>query len=194
MGKVGFYTFLAMIPRFYRSHAGFRQIHLHLKQYRCHHCKLTGTLILHGYLRGYDLKNINKRIVRGHRIFCSDRNLRRGCGRTFGVVLAAVLKGFIVQTLHLWKFLKNIAKGMNVFQAFNTLNIRLSPTSIYRLYKRLYENQPHIRSHLARRLAPPRDVRHANPLIKTIRHMESAFKRNSDPPAAFQYVFQKSFL
>lgn len=186
--------FPCMLPQFYRSCAGFRQIHLRLKQYRCPHCKLTGTLILHGYLRGYDLEGINKRIVRGHRIFCSNRNRRRGCGRTFGVVLAAMLKGFIVRTSHLWGFLKNMAKGMNVFQAFNILDIPLSPTSIYRLYKRLFENQHHIRSHLFRRLPPPRDIRHANPLVKTIRHLELSFKNIPDPPAAFQYLFQKSFL
>lgn len=194
MGRGGFYTFFAMIPRFYRSRYRFKQIHLRLKQYPCPHCRVTGTLILHGYLRGYDLKKIDTQIIRGRRIFCSNRNRRRGCGRTWSVMLATMLKGFIVQTSHLWGFLKNIVKGMNVFQAFNTLDIRLSPTSTYRLYKRLYENQPHIRSRLARRLAPPRDVRHANPLAKTILHMGSAFKRTSDPPAAFQYVFQRSFL
>jgi hypothetical protein len=194
MGRVGFYTFLAMIPRFYRSQAGFDQIHLRLKQHHCPHCRVTGTLILHGYLRGYDLKKINKKIIRGRRVFCSNRNRRRGCGRTWSVMLATMLKGFIVQTSHLWGFLKNIAKGMNVFQAFSIRDIPLSPTSIYRLYKRLYENQPHIRSRLAGRLAPPRDVRHANPLVKTILHMGSAFKRNSDPPATFQYIFQRSFL
>lgn len=194
MGTVGFYTFLAMIPRFYRSNTEFDQIHLRLKQYPCPHCRLTGTLILHGYLHGYDLENINKKIIRGHRIFCSNRNRRDGCGKTWSIMLTSILKGFILQTKHLWDFLKNIGKGMNVFESFNVLKIPLSPTSIYRLYKRVRLNQPHIRSLLLRRSKPPSNIRHKNPLVKTIRHMESAFKRNPDPPAAFQYVFQRSFL
>ena len=109
-------------------------------------------------------------------------------------MLAAMIKGFIVRTLHLWDFLKNIAKGMNVFQSFNMVKIPLSPTSIYRLYKRVRLNQPHIRSLLLRRSKPPSDIRHKDPLIKTIRHLGSAFKSNSDPPATFQYIFQRSFL
>lgn len=183
-----------MLPRFYRSQAGFDPIHLRLKQYPCPHCRLTGTLILHGYLHGYDLEKINKRIIRGHRIFCSNRNLRDGCGKTWSIMLTSILKGFIVQTFHLWDFLKNIAKGMNIFQAFNTLDIPLSPTSIYRLYKRVRLNQPHIRSLLLRRSKPPSDIRHKNPLIKTIRHMALSFKNIADPLAAFQCIFQKSFL
>jgi hypothetical protein len=183
-----------MLPRFYRHGSGFRPIHLRLKHSPCPHCKVTGTLILHGYLRGYDLKKTNQRIIRGHRIFCSNRDRRKGCGKSFSIVLAAMLKRFIIQTSQLWSFLKNIAAGMNTFQAFSAVEIPLSQTSIYRLYKRVYFHQPNIRSRLLRYCAPPRNVRHTNPLIKTIHHIQSAFKGNPDPLAAFQHVFQQPFL
>lgn len=194
MGRDGFYTLLAMIPQFYRSRAGTQPIHLHLKQYPCPHCRVTGTLILHGYLRGYDLNKINKKIIRGRRIFCSNRDRRKGCGRTWSVMLATMLKGFIVQTFHLWGFLNNIANGMNIFRSFNIAKISLSPTSIYRLYKRVRLNQPHIRSLLLRRSKPPSDIRHKDPLVKTIRHLALSFQNMDDPPAVFQFLFQKSFL
>jgi hypothetical protein len=191
---VEFYTLLAMLPQFYRSDAEFRRIHLRLKQYSCPHCRMTHTLILHGYLSGYDLKRPHRSLIRGHRIFCSNRNRRGGCGKTWSIMMSSIIKNFIIQTAHLWDFLRNIGKGMNIFQSFNILKIPFSPTSIYRLYKRVYENQHHIRSHLIRRLAPPQNVQHINPLVKTILHIESAFKRNSNAPAAFQYIFQRSFL
>lgn len=194
MGMVGFYTLLTMLPQFYRSNAEFRQIHQQLKQYSCPHCRMTRTLILHGYLSGYDLKRPNRRLIRGHHIFCSNRNRRGGCGKTWSILMSTIIKHLIIQTAHLWDFLKNIGKGMNIFQSFQYLKIPLSPTSIYRLYKRLYESQHHIRSCLIRRLAPPQNVQHTNPLIKTILHMESAFKKSSNPPADFQYIFQRSFL
>lgn len=183
-----------MLPGFYRRESEFHTVHLRLKQQPCPHCKRTGALILHGYLHGYDLTKVNKRMIRGHRIFCSNRNRRRGCGRTFSVVLAVLLKRFVVQTSHLWSFLRNIVDGMNTFQAFNTDKIPLSRTSIYRLYKRVYFHQSSIRSLLLKRSAPPRDIQQRNPLIKTIRHIQLAFKRRTNPPAAFQYHFQRSFL
>jgi hypothetical protein len=183
-----------MLPRFYRRESGFRPIHLRLKQYPCPHCKETGTLILHGYLRGYDLKKINKRIIRGHRIFCSNRDRRKGCGKSFSIVLAAMLKRFIIQTSQLWSFLKNIAAGLNTFQAFKAIKVLLSFTSFYRLRKRVHLNQPNIRPFLARRSHPPRDVHHIRPLVATIHHIQSAFKGNPDPLAAFQHVFQQPFL
>ncbi|MCK5543067.1 MAG: hypothetical protein KAI40_10275, partial [Desulfobacterales bacterium] len=51
-----------------------------LKIYACPHCNCCGCLILHGFLYGYDDTDF---VRRGHRIFCSNRNLRSGCGRTF---------------------------------------------------------------------------------------------------------------
>ena len=45
-----------------------------LKLTPCPHCNIVGTLIQHGYLRGYDDSNLKQKAVRARRIFCSNRN------------------------------------------------------------------------------------------------------------------------
>ena len=182
------------LTKFYRSINEFQGIHQRLKQTSCPHCKTTGYLILHGYLFGYDLNSNNRRIMRGHRVFCSNRNRKDGCGKTFSILKADILKRFIIQTSHLWIFLINIVKGMTTFEAFRSVDIPLSQTSIYRLYKRIYLNQHKIRTLLLRDHAAPKDVKYTNPLIKTILHIKSAFQNNQNPLATFQLTFQVSFL
>jgi hypothetical protein len=49
---------------------------------------VVGTLIRHGCLCGYDSSSPRRKTVRARRIFCSNRQARRGCGRTFSVWLA----------------------------------------------------------------------------------------------------------
>ncbi len=182
------------LAKFYRSRKDFQKTHRRLKLTACPHCQETQTLILHGYLYGYDLKSANKRIVRGRRVFCSDRNRKTGCGKTFSLLKAGRIKRLMIQTRDLWSFLKNIVNGMNVFRAFRSLAAGLSTTSIYRLYRRACLHQPGMRTLLLRRCPAPRDIHHKNPLIKTIIHIKSAFKGRADAIAAFQSTFQTSFL
>jgi len=182
------------LAQFYRSKKDFEKIHWNLKLTACPHCKRTGTLILHGYLFGYDLGVYSKRVLKGRRIFCSNRNRKQGCGKTFSVFKADRLKRFSIQTSGLWSFLKNIAGGMNLFQAFRSLGIALKTTSIYRLYNRIYLGQHKIRTLLLKRSPAPQDIQHKNPLIKTIAHLKLAFQGSADPLAAFQSTFQSSLL
>ena len=67
---------------------GFLAIYEKLKVTACPHCKATGLLVLHGFLRGYDESSPREKTIRARRIFCSNRNNRQGCGRTFSVWLA----------------------------------------------------------------------------------------------------------
>jgi hypothetical protein len=72
-----------------------------LKLTPCSHCRQTGALIGHGLLRGYAERSSDV-VVRGRRIFCSNRDQRPGCGRTFSVLLSTVPSGFMVRTLTLF--------------------------------------------------------------------------------------------
>ncbi|QDU60273.1 hypothetical protein Pan216_11120 [Planctomycetes bacterium Pan216] len=53
---------------FYRDEEEFRRIHEKLKLTPCPHCHVVGTLILHGYLRGYDDHNRRRKGVRARSI------------------------------------------------------------------------------------------------------------------------------
>jgi len=83
---------------------------------------------------------------------------------------------------------------MNTFQAFRSLHIPMSTSSIYRLYNTVYLNQHKIRTHLLKLRSTPQNINHKNPLIKTIIHIKVTFKNYTDPIAAFQLRFQISFL
>lgn len=194
MVRVKFYTWRVKLAKFYRSQKDFRNIHQNLKLTSCPHCKTTGTLILHGYFYGYDSKKTNKITVRGRRVYCSNRHRKTGCGKTFNLLEADRIKRSTFQTSCVWLFLKNIVKGINILKAFPRIVIRVSTTSIYRLYSRVYFNQHKIRTMLLKLCPAPVNIPYANPLIKTIIHLKNTFKRRADPIAAFQSTFQTSFL
>lgn len=181
------------IPRFYNSEDDFAHIHHMLKHYPCPFCALIGCLILHGFLHGYDEQNANELLKRGHRIFCSNRKNRNGCGRTWSILLASFLKGFTLGTHTLWLFLKNLKSSVNKRQAFVTTDSHFSQSTPYNLWKRLCINLSALRTYLLKIILPPlpeSDI----PEIQTIAHLQSAFESKLNPIMEFQLHFQSSFF
>ena len=82
-----------------------------LKLTACPHCKVVGTLIRHGYLRGFDDSSPRQKTVRARRVFCSNRNGRPGCGRTFSVWCADKIRRLSLTSGCLWRFLKHAVAG-----------------------------------------------------------------------------------
>lgn len=182
------------LKKFYKRNADFQEFYHRIKFAPCPNCQRTGCLILHGYLYGYDEKSNHQKFTRGHRIFCSNRNRRQGCGRTFSVLAAHVLKNFTISTKSLWGFLNHLVQGMNKLAAFALLGLPFSVSSVYRLYQNIYLRQHRLRTLLLKKSPPPGDVQSRNPLIKTILHIKSAFPHDPDPLSAFQSHFQTSLL
>ena len=181
------------VKRFYNSTEDLRQFHFQLKQTTCPHCKSIGSLNLHGYLRGYDDKECRKKIIRGRRLFCCNRNRRKGCGRTFSILAASVIKKFIISAESLWHFLKNILKGYNKIHAFKAAGIPFAESSCYRLWKIFRLHQTSIRSKLLRLFPTPVKPTQSPPM-ETILHLRCAFKDTAFPITAYQNQFQASFL
>jgi len=182
------------VKRFYKSQEDFRQFYHSLKQTACPHCGLSGHLNLHGYLRGYDENACTGKIIRGRRIFCSNRNKRKGCGRTFSVLSLNTLKKFIIRAYSLWKFLKNTAQGNDKKRSLSSLQVSFSTSSVYRLWKRFCLAQTKIRVFLLRLCKAPHLERSRQPAIQTILHLKAAFKKTTCPVSAFQDYFQTDFL
>lgn len=185
---------MSHVKQFYKSKKDFQQFYFHLKQLACPHCQLIGALILHGYLYGYNDKLNHQRITRGQRVFCSNRNRRDGCGRTFSILAFNLLKKFTITTHSLWQYLKRIAHGFNKIQAFKRLNLPFCDSTVYRLYKRFYLTQPKIRTFLLGKCSAPQNAGTRNSFMQTIAHLKQAFNHSHDPIAAFQYDFQSSLL
>ena len=68
-------------------------------------------LIGHGFRRGYAERGSEVE-VRGRRFFCSNRHRRPGCGRTFSVLLAAVVSRFVVRAVTLFRFVEFVVSGL----------------------------------------------------------------------------------
>ena len=163
-----------------------------LKLTACPHCKRFGNLIRHGVLRGCEDQPSNS--VRAYRIFCSNRNRARGCGRTFSIYLANKIKRLSLDATQLWAFLKKVALGVNKLEAFRSLSSELSDSAPYRIWKRFLEAQSSIRTQLFSLCRPP-NAAQQQPEQGTLVHLEAAFAQHPlGPVAAFQLTLQTFFV
>ena len=125
---------------FFRSAEEWIAIAERLKQTPCPHCKVVGTLIRHGYLCGFDENNPKRQTVRARRVFCSNRNARRGCGRTFSFWCADKIRRLSLTTGTLWRFLKRAASG-SILAAIRAVDCYLSDRTLQRIWKRFDQGQ-----------------------------------------------------
>ncbi len=155
--------------------------------WHCPHCNKSGTLIGHGYLRGYAERG-SELVVRGRRVFCSNRGRRPGCGRTFSVKLQTVLSGFVVSTLTLFSFATAVLSGLTrraawLFAACGGLSL----SSGYRLWRRLSAAQSALRVRLCREVPAPASTAR-EPLAQLLQHLTVALRASGDTDlfAAYQ--------
>lgn len=165
-----------------------------LKLAQCPHCRHTGALIGHSLLRGY-AEHGSEVEVRGRRVFCSNRGLRPGCGRTFSVLLSTVLWGFVVRTLTLFCFATAVLSGLTRRAAWlRVAQGALSLSSGYRLWRRLREAQSTLRGRLWRE-APPPDSAAREPLAQLMEHLRLVVGQSeADPFSALQDRLQQGLL
>jgi len=180
--------------RFYSCNDDLKQFHFQLKQTPCPHCKSIGFLNLHGYLRGYDEHDFCKKVIRGRRIFCNNRGRCSGCGRTFSILAAQILKKFMIGAQSFWRFLKKVLAGRLKIQAFQAAETTLTRSSCYRLWKLFRLRQAAIRVKLLNLCPAPLNSLTHQPQLQTILHIKTAFASSSCPITAFQNHFQTSFL
>lgn len=181
-------------PRFARDEPALLSVLLGIKLVACPHCRRCGALIGHGLLRGYGERG-SERVVRGRRFFCSNRSLRRGCGRTFSVALTTVLAGFVVRTLTLLCFTLAVLGGVTRRAAWlGEARGAFSLSSGYRLWRRLQAAQSALRARLCRE-APAPACSSREPLSQLLAHFELvAAEGEADLFAAFQAHTQRGFF
>lgn len=179
--------------RFFKTPAQFQALYARIKLTPCPHCKLRGCLILHGYLYGYS-EHGDERIVRGRRVFCSNRHNKNGCGKTFCLVDASCLPGHIIGANGLWRFLDKIKNGVALATAFRAAKAGMTASSAYRLFHKLLAGQVRIRSFLTRINDPPQCAFGKSPLVQTIFHLKRVFSCCLCPVSEFQFRFQVPFF
>jgi len=134
-------------------------------------------------------------VVRGRRVFCSNRGQRPGCGRTFSVLLSTVLSCFVVRTLTLFCFATAVLGGLTRRAAWlREAQGALSLSSGYRLWRRLCSAQSTLRSRLCR-TAPPPESTAREPLAQLMQHARLVVcESEADPFSALQIRLQQGLL
>lgn len=180
---------------FYRSEQELLELCERLKQMPCPYCKRTGTLNRHGTLSGYDESNSRRRTVRARRVFCSNRNARPGCGRTFSIWLVDKIRRLSLTTGCLFQFLK-LAVANGVAAAVRTADCQLSDRTLQRIWTRFQHAQSKIRTALSQLRQPSQlaadTVR--TPAAEVLSHLQTAFPNARCPIAAFQHATRSFFL
>ncbi len=184
---------------FFRCDAEWIAIVGRLKLMPCPYCKVVGMLIRHGCLRGFDESSPRRKTVRARRIFCSNRNARHGCGRTFSVWIANKIRRVGLTSGALWRFLQRAVVG-SLHAAIRAADCHLSDRTLQRLWKRFHLGQSRIRTALLRRCPPPRppptlpDQPAQRLAAEVIAHLQAAFPACPCPIAAFQHSLRIFFL
>jgi len=179
---------------FYRDSDDFTAIVERLKQTPCPHCKVVGMLIRHGSLSGFDDSN-PRPIVRARRIFCSNRNARRGCGRTFSIWVADKIRRLSMTAGTLWRFLRAAVAG-SIAAARQAADCQRSERTWQRIWKRFDLGQSQIRTALSARCPPPdlpAEPTH-RPAAQVLAHLRTAFPDADCPIAAFQQALRTFFV
>lgn len=122
----------------------------------------------HGVRAGYT-DSEPERVVRGHRLLCSNRGRSRGCGRTTTVWLATVVRRAIVSAASFLQLAAGLAMGLGCAAAWRQA-CSMSISTGYRCKRRLSAAQVHIRATLSAR-APPPDFAGAHPIGQTLAHL-----------------------
>ena len=180
-----------MLPEYIRNEQDLKQVHEKLKLTLCPHCKKMGMLILHGYIKN------NKNIIKAHRVFCSNRNNRTGCGKTFSIYYADYIKNISVASDILWKFLKYILHGLSIEIAYKELGdfVLLELRTFYRYWRAFKQKQFIIRSNIYTPSKSPPTNLYPSPYHETIAHLKRVCKKPDQCPVTeYQLIFQCSFL
>jgi hypothetical protein len=180
---------------FYRDAQEWTAMAERLKQTPCPHCKAVGALIRHGFLYGFDDSSPRRKTIRARRIFCSNRQARHGCGRTFSVWLADKIRRLSVTTDGLWRFLQH-AVGHGIVAAIRASDGYLSDRTWQRIWKRFHLGQCKIRTALAARCPPPPlpATPTPRPAAQILAHLQAAFPDADCPIAAFQHSLRTFFV
>jgi hypothetical protein len=148
-------------------------------------------------LRGNDPVAVAGQIVRGQRVFCSDRGQRGGCGKTFPLFLVGILPRHTFNAALLWALLQKLLGGATIKAAAETLRLPFSLEAVYGIVRRCRQRLAVVRSYLSRE-APAPVSGQTDPLGQTLEHLQQIFAPVTAPTgdalAAYQRHFQRPFL
>lgn len=170
---------------------------LQLENEHCIHCKQTRQLVSHGFIRkkrvGADPAAVGKRV------FCSNRNLRTGCGRTVQLYLDSTVRYLQYAGQHVAAFVLALIQGVTIQRAYLEATGAGCPRNAYRWLNKLEARLSVYRSRLHQPpLSPPPQIATSrrgprrSVLISTFDTLSR--QQGQRLCASFQLKWQQSFL
>jgi hypothetical protein len=156
---------------------------------------MTGMLILHGFVYGYDGYRTTH-VIKARRIFCSNRNRRKGCGRTLSYYLIEFLCRTLISARIAWQFLASILSGTSIEKAYDALDPEcvLSISTFYRFWARFKISQYIIRTFIANYYTLS-EIPATSPVLETLHHIRIHLSdQRLDPIAHYQLLSQATFI
>jgi hypothetical protein len=129
---------------------------------------------------------------RGHRYFCSNKNKRRGCGRTFSILWADCVRGFWVRGKTLAKVLEMLVRGAS--QSSAASKISFARSTVCRWWARFKKAQVRLRVVLCRICDPPSVSPGSSPFFELWEHLKKVCMGGVCLVSDFQHRFQESFF
>ncbi len=181
--------------KYFNNEQDLEQYKSEIKQELCPNpkCRKIGFLNCHSIIYGaYSSDNTNND-VKGQRIFCCNTGNRNGCGKTFALYYASILKHRVIQAKDIWTWLLFILKHGFCYKAMDRCSIPFSLRCKVHLLKAFIKNQSRIRSYLCRFKKPP-NVQNQRNIIQTILHLNDCFSQSECAITQFQSHFQVPFF
>ena len=164
-----------------------------LKMMPCPFCGKRGTLNRHSLLKGNDPLCPKGTTNRGQRAYCSTRNHRGGCGRTFAILFAWIMPRHTLTAPILWKCLTKWLTGSSIRSSWIAGGSPMILDSFYHLLQRLRRRMDAVRTALQTLAAAPAS-HSADPLLQTVEHLKRVFTPHACPPEGFQLRFQRPLM
>lgn len=110
---------------------------MQLQSEQCKHCGQTHQLVSHGFIRKKQALGREPQSV-GKRVFCSNRHLRTGCGRTMQLYLDSSLRCMHYAGRAVVIFALLLLAGSSIAAAYTQATNACTPRNAYRWLQRLH--------------------------------------------------------
>ena len=132
------------MQRFYPNLQAIEQQTRQLKHVPCRHCGQMHQLVSHGFV--YKKQAGAEPQAIGKRVFCSNRQLHRGCGRTMRLYLDVTLRWLRYTGAQVVAFMLALMAGQTVQQAYRQATGTADPRHAWRWLNRFFAQLSNYRS------------------------------------------------
>ena len=171
------------------------ELDCHQHELECLICFKNNQFISHGYV--YRHLSIEKKVIVGKRIFCSNRHGNSGCGATRRLYLTEFIPLLHYTTAHLFTFLCSLIALSSIQQAYQVATGTEDPRNAYRWLHKLNHKLIVFRSGLTKHAAHIAErfktrTRRLQLLLPTLHTLFSNLPTN--PCADYQHFQQAAFI